>query len=119
MSLSTISSNLIRGNIDTIILCILCQKDSYGYEIIKTIKDKSQGNYELKEPTLYSCLNRLAKQKCIESYWGDESQGGRRKYYRVTDEGKATYEANLAAWRQAREVIDQLVEKDGGAQCAT
>ncbi len=114
MSLNSISSNLIRGNIDTIILSILCQKDSYGYEIIKTIKDKSNGSYELKEPTLYSCLTRLHKQKCIESYWGDESQGGRRKYYRVTELGQATYEKNLEAWKLARDVIDHLVDRNGG-----
>lgn len=110
MNLSNISSNLIRGNIDTIILGILNKKDSYGYEIIKTIRDKSQGSYELKEPTLYSCLSRLNKQNCIESYWGDESQGGRRKYYRITQLGQVTYKDNLNAWKFARDVIDNLVE---------
>lgn len=110
MSISNISSNLIRGNIDTIILSILTNKDSYGYEIIKTIREKSDGTYELKEPTLYSCLTRLNKQKCIESYWGDESQGGRRKYYRITQLGQTTYNNNLEAWKFARELIDNLIE---------
>lgn len=110
MDTSNISSNLIRGNIDTIILGILLTKDSYGYEIIKTIREKSNGTYELKEPTLYSCLTRLNKQKCIESYWGNESQGGRRKYYNITDLGQTTYNNNLRAWKFARELINDLIE---------
>ncbi|WP_315121193.1 PadR family transcriptional regulator [uncultured Clostridium sp.] len=110
MTLSNVSSDLIRGNIDTIILCVLCKKDSYGYEIIKTIKENSGGKYELKEPTLYSSLKRLEAQNMVESYWGNESQGGRRKYYKITSDGFEMYESNYEAWRVARDVIDKLIE---------
>ncbi len=109
MILNNISSDLIRGNIDTIILCVLCQKDSYGYEIIKTIKENSDGEYELKEPTLYSSLKRLESQKMVESYWGDESQGARRKYYKITTKGLEMYKTNYEAWKTARDVIDKLI----------
>ncbi|WP_032122096.1 PadR family transcriptional regulator [Clostridium amazonitimonense] len=111
MKESSISSDLIRGNIDTIILRILCQGDNYGYEIIKAISKNSNGKYELKEPSLYTSLKRLESQKLIESYWGNESQGGRRKYYKVTSRGIETYKSNLAAWKIARELIDQLIEE--------
>ncbi|WP_026895631.1 PadR family transcriptional regulator [Clostridiisalibacter paucivorans] len=110
MPFNDISGDLIRGNIDTIILRILYQRDSYGYEIIKTIKENSNGRYELKEPTLYSCLKRLKKQKMVESYWGNESQGGRRKYYRITDRGLETYKNNYESWKIARDIIDKLIE---------
>jgi len=105
-----ISSDLIRGNIDTIILRVLLQQDNYGYEIIKTISKNSEGKYELKEPSLYTSLKRLEAQGYIESYWGDESQGGRRKYYRVTKAGEDAYRRSLAAWKSARELIDTLIE---------
>lgn len=105
-----ISSDLIRGNIDTIILRVLLQQDNYGYEIIKTISKNSEGKYELKEPSLYTSLKRLEAQGYIESYWGDESQGGRRKYYRVTKAGEDAYRGSLAAWKSARELIDTLIE---------
>jgi PadR family transcriptional regulator, regulatory protein PadR len=108
---SIISSDLIRGNIDTIILCILLESDNYGYEIIKAISLKSNGQYELKEPSLYTSLKRLESQKLIESYWGDESQGGRRKYYRITTEGIKTYERSYTSWKMARDLIDVLIEK--------
>lgn len=111
MNDSIISSDLIRGNIDTIILCILLESDNYGYEIIKAIGLKSNGQYELKEPSLYTSLKRLESQKLIESYWGDESQGGRRKYYKITPEGIEAYERNYTAWKMARDLIDILIEK--------
>lgn len=110
MKENSISSDLIRGNIDTIILRVLCDGDNYGYEIIKAIAKKSNGKYELKEPSLYTSLKRLESNQLIQSYWGDESQGGRRKYYKVTAAGMETFQRNLADWKIARELIDKLLE---------
>ncbi|MDQ0090480.1 PadR family transcriptional regulator PadR [Paenibacillus anaericanus] len=110
MKENSISSDLIRGNIDTIILRVLFDGDNYGYEIIKAIAKKSNGKYELKEPSLYTSLKRLESNQLIQSYWGDESQGGRRKYYKVTAAGMETYQRNLADWKIARELIDKLLE---------
>lgn len=106
-----ISSDLIRGHIDTIILRVLLEEDNYGYEIIKAIFKDSEGLYELKEPSLYTSLKRLEKQQLIESYWGDESQGGRRKYYKITSEGEIAYHTALEAWRRGKKIIDQLIER--------
>jgi PadR family transcriptional regulator PadR len=113
MSETGISRDLIRGNIDTIILRVLSEADNYGYEIIKEIFKSSNGKYELKETSLYSSLKRLQAQKLIEAYWGDESQGGRRKYYKITELGNTTFEENLKAWRTAKVLIDQLIEVRG------
>ena len=109
-----ISSDLIRGHIDTIILRILLDGDNYGYEIIKAISARSGGEYELKEPSLYTSLKRLETGKMIVSYWGDESKGGRRKYYRITELGKKAYRRSLSRWKIARSLIDKLL--DGGAE---
>ncbi|MGE8203305.1 PadR family transcriptional regulator [Heyndrickxia sp. NPDC080065] len=109
-----IRSDFIRGHIDTIILRVLMDKDNYGYEIIKAIGINSNGQYELKEPSLYTSLKRLENQKLIESYWGDESQGGRRKYYKITQHGKEFYEKSLAEWKIAKKLIDQLIERSAG-----
>ncbi len=111
MNESNISSDLIRGNIDTIMLRVLCDGDNYGYEIIKTISRISEGKYELKEPSLYTSLKRLESQKFIHSYWGNESQGGRRKYYKITQLGRENYEKSLSAWKIARGLIDKLIER--------
>lgn len=110
---SGISQDLIRGNIDTIVLRILCEGDNYGYEIMKAVFKNSGGNYEMKESSLYTSLKRLLTQNLIEAYWGEESQGGKRKYYQITPLGKETFEQNLKAWRTAKALIDQLIEVQG------
>jgi PadR family transcriptional regulator PadR len=106
-----ISSDSIRGYIDAIILRVLIVGDNYGYEIIKTIYNDSNQQYELKEPSLYTSLKRLETNGLIQSYWGDESQGGRRKYYKITANGKAVYEKAVEEWHVARNMIDLLIER--------
>jgi len=108
---STISSDLIRGHINTIILRTLYERDKYGYEIIEEIESKSHGQYSLKQPTLYSALKRLESQGYINAYWKTDevSQGGRRKYYTLTESGKEIAEKNQAEWEYSRTVIDSLI----------
>ncbi|RPF53246.1 PadR family transcriptional regulator [Aquisalibacillus elongatus] len=111
---TNISTDLIRGHTVTIILNILRQGDSYGYEIYKKIIELSQNQYELKEATLYTAFRRLQKEGLITSYWGDETQGGRRKYYRITEDGLKKYQQNKEEWLFAKDVLDQLIT--GGDQ---
>ena len=105
-----LSSDLIRGHIDTILLGFLKSGDKYGYEMGKLVLQKSGGRYELKEPSMYSTIRRLEAQKLIEAYWGDETQGARRRYYRITQKGRAVHVQNLKNWEYAKSVIDQLLE---------
>ena len=104
-----ISPDLLRGNTDTMILKVLLDSDHYGYEIVKLLRDRSGGELELKEATLYSSLRRLEAEGDIAWYWGDETQGGRRKYYRITDHGRATYTTNRANWDHTKRIVDQLI----------
>ena len=104
-----ISSDLLRGHTDTIILRFLTDGDKYGYEITKLVCEQSNRLYELKEATMYSSLKRLEHDGHIESYWGDESQGGRRKYYRITESGRQTYDENKQNWDHAKQILDGLL----------
>lgn len=104
-----INSDLIRGHIDTIILKILLDSDNYGYEIMKAVSVNSNNEYELKEPSLYTSLKRLEKSGLIESYWGDESQGGRRKYYHITVRGMESYKNAVSEWKTAQKIINKLL----------
>lgn len=104
-----ISSDLLRGHTNTIILKLLMSSDKYGYEISKLIFSNSGGEYELKEATMYSSLKRLDNDGDITSYWGDETQGGRRKYYTITEKGNKTYFENKRNWEYAKRVIDKLL----------
>ncbi len=104
-----ISSDLLRGHTDTIILKLLMSGDRYGYEISKLILANSNGEYELKEATMYSSLKRLENDGHITSYWGDETQGGRRKYYRITTTGRELYAENKNNWDYSKEILDRLL----------
>lgn len=108
---SAISSDLIRGHINTIILRTLYDRDKYGYEIMDEIEAKSHGQYSLKQPTLYSALKRLESQGYINAYWKTDevSNGGRRKYYTLTDSGREVTEKNQSEWEYSRTVIDSLI----------
>lgn len=109
MNEKIINSDLIRGHIDTIILRILDAGDNYGYEILKAVSTQSDGQYELKEPSLYTSLKRLEKQGYIQSYWGDETQGGRRKYYHISESGKNALHTAVAQWEYAKDILDRLL----------
>jgi len=109
MTDSNISSDLLRGHTDTIILGLLMDGDRYGYEITKLVSERSENSYELKEATMYSSLKRLEKDARIISYWGDESQGGRRKYYRITQSGRDLYKSNKQSWDYAKQILDKLL----------
>ena len=82
------SNNLPRGQLSIIILFALVESDKYGFEILTEIKEKSNGELIIKQPTLYSALSRMEKQGFITSYWQDGTIGGKRHYYRLTDLGK-------------------------------
>jgi len=106
---NTLSSDLLRGHTDTMILKLLLEADQYGYEISKQIYARSGGEYELKEATMYSSLKRLEGDGCISSYWGDETNGGRRKYYEITQRGREAYLENKQNWEYAKRVLNRLL----------
>ena len=109
MSEYRLTSDLLRGHTDTMILRLLSEDDRYGYEVVKLIAGRSGGGYELNEATMYSSVRRLEADGEIEWYWGDESQGGRRKYFRITEKGKATYDRNKSNWEYAKRVLGNLL----------
>lgn len=107
-----ISSDVIRGYNDTIILAILRKNDSYGYEISKKIEDVSEGQYLIKETTLYSAFSRLEKNGYIHSYSGAETNGRARTYYGITDLGEEYYQEKKEEWKLTKDVINRFTEEE-------
>ena len=104
-----ISSDIIRGYNDTIILNLLWEEPSYGYEISKKIRELSEEKYVIKETTLYSAFNRLEKNGYITSFYGNETNGKRRTYYRITEEGRIYYQEKCQEWHITKEVIEKFI----------
>ena len=109
------ASDILRGYTDTIILAQLAREDSYGYVISKNVQEITRGEMQLKEATLYTTFRRLEGAGVIESYWGDERAGARRRYYHLTDVGRKLYEENKEDWRKYRAIISQLFGMEGEA----
>lgn len=105
----SMTSDIIRGHTETMILAQLLEHDSYGYEINKSIRDRTGGAYEAKEGTLYTAFRRLEQAGYIRSYWGDESSGARRRYYAITDEGRAFFRESRDEWQRVKAIIDRLI----------
>ena len=106
----SITSDILRGHTEAIILSHLLERDSYGYQINKDIVKKTDSRYELKEATLYSAFKRLEQAGYIRTYWGDETVGARRRYYAVTEEGNKAYQSYKREWEEAKIIIDQLLK---------
>ena len=108
----TIRADVLRGHTDAVILAQLMRRDSYGYEINKTIESLSGGAFVLKEATLYTAFRRLEDSGLIVSYWGDEAVGARRKYYKITQQGWEAYRQARAEWADTVRILHALLEEE-------
>ena len=104
-----ISSDVIRGYTDTMVLFLLLDEPSYGYEISRRIRERTQDRYVMKETTLYSTFNRLESEGYVSSFYGTETNGNRRTYYRITPKGEAYYEEKKQEWELTKDVIQNFI----------
>jgi PadR family transcriptional regulator PadR len=109
-----ISSDVIRGYNDTMILYLLLNEPSYGYEISKRIRELTDEKYIIKETTLYSAFKRMETNGYIESFSGSETYGKPRTYYKITQEGKMYYKEKCKEWEITKEVIEKFILKQSG-----
>jgi len=105
----TISSDVMRGYIDLIILRVLYDGDSYGYAISKKVTDISENSYIMKETTLYSAFSRLEKLKYLRSYPGSYSGGRERTYYTLTEQGLQHYRHKCGEWVATQKLISKFI----------
>lgn len=101
---------LLKGSIEILLLSLLAQSDCYGYEMTKKLRILSDEAYHMNEGTLYPALKRLEKKECVTSYWSQESDGGRRKYYSITENGRTVLAEKLKNWKQINTLILNTAE---------
>ena len=97
-----INKDLIAASSTPIVLAILAEGDSYGYAILQRVRDLSGGRIEWTDGMLYPVLHRLERLGHVEARWEVAETGRRRKYYRITAQGKA----RLAEERRQWEAVD-------------
>ncbi|MDE6614729.1 MAG: helix-turn-helix transcriptional regulator [Clostridia bacterium] len=101
--------DFVRGQADMIVLSALSDNDKYGLEILNTIQERSQGMYSLKQATLYSSLKRLEKSGYVHSYDGDVSNGAKRVYYGLTEQGRDHLNNNKSYWEFSSFLMSSLI----------
>lgn len=107
-----INKELMKGSTSILILSLLEKEDMYGYQIIQALKKKSDNVFDMKEGTLYPMLHGLENENAIESYWLDADNGKRRKYYRITKEGKKLLKHKKSEWETYTKAVNSII---GGA----
>ena len=107
-----ISSDVIRGYNDTMILYLLMKEPCYGYEVSKRIRSYTDDKYIIKETTLYSAFTRLENYGFIESFNKEAENGKRRTYYRITDRGRKYYREKCEEWQLTKEVVEHFIDRN-------
>lgn len=103
-----IDKTLISGSMAMMILRLLSEKDMYGYEMISTLRQRSQNVFELKAGTLYPLLHNLEEKHFLTSY-EQEVSGKMRKYYRITKDGKKYLEEKRSEWQEYSRAVSNVL----------
>tara|TARA_R110002072_G_scaffold534_2_gene3612 strand:+ start:146701 stop:147042 length:342 start_codon:yes stop_codon:yes gene_type:complete len=106
------NKELIKGNLITIILSTLSEEERYGYEIIKTLDESSEGVFRMKEGTLYPLLHSLEYEGLIKSSERKAENGRKRKYYKITKSGLKRLVQKKKEWNAFKGLVDQLVARE-------
>jgi len=106
--MSDLPKDLIAASSFPIILLILSRKESYGYEIIKDVKESSRGKMEFAEGTLYPILKKMESAGWISSRWEIADNGRERKYYRITAQGKKQLGTEKENWQSVNQILESL-----------
>jgi len=111
---SSLDRELKRGVLDLVLLAMLSERPRYGYEIVTSIVERTQGLLEVKDGTLYPVLYRLEAAGFVEAYWESpdavQGRGMPRKYYRVTEPGQVHYRTLVEQWQTFVHAIAHIVD---------
>ena len=105
-----ISADAIRGYIDLIVLSLLKRQPSYAYDLAKTITEVSDGEYTIKQTTLYTALKRLESTGLAAPYARVSESGKSRTYYRLTSEGTAHLTTKVSEWEDTKTLVDRFAK---------
>ena len=104
------SKELVAASARPLILAILSRGESYGYAIIRHVRDLSGGQWEWTEGMLYPVLHRLEREGLIQSRWAESDGGRKRKYYRLKQNGRRALKEESRQWTLARSMLAKLLE---------
>jgi poly-beta-hydroxybutyrate-responsive repressor len=93
-----------------LILRTICEKPTYGYELIKSIENISNGKHIVKPGTMYTTLRRMEKEGIIKSTWEDNNSGPKSRVYKITKKGENYLKSWLEFVIERKKMIDKMVD---------
>ena len=110
MSALKYGRELLKGSTEHLILSLIGQEGTYGYELIKEMNRRSEGYFQFKEGTLYPALKRLEKEGLISGKWERLPSGQERRYYYLTQAGQRALDEKRAEWRSFSAAVNLVVQ---------
>jgi DNA-binding PadR family transcriptional regulator len=110
-----IDKDLVAAMATPLVLAILLEGPSYGYAILKRVRELSGGELEWTDGMLYPLLHRLERGGSVESEWRESEASRRRKYYLITDAGRAQLAEQRRQWSTANRTLGGLWTQAAGA----
>jgi len=104
------SLDLLQGTVAVLILKTLSWGPLHGYDISRSIRQRSDGALGLEDAALYQALHRLERKGWIEAEWGLSENNRRARFYRLTDEGRRELQAELSTWRSYVAAVSKVLE---------
>ena len=104
----SINKDLVAASSTPLVLAILAEGDTYGYAILKRVRELSGGGLEWTDGMLYPVLHRLERSGLVQSRWERTESGRRRKYYRVTKAGREQLADERRQWRTVDETLRKV-----------
>ncbi len=104
----SINKELVAASSTPLVLAILAEGDSYGYAILQRVRELSGGELEWTDGMLYPVLHRLERSGLVESRWETAETGRKRKYYGVTEAGRAQLDEERRQWRTVDETLRKV-----------
>ena len=103
-----IDKDLVAASATPLVLAILADGESYGYAILKRVRTLSGGELEWSDGMLYPLLHRLGRLGYVTTEWRTPPGGRRRKYYVITDEGRAALSDHRRQWLTVSRALDHM-----------
>ncbi len=94
-----VSKDLVAASATPLVLAILAEDENYGYAILKRVSELSGGQLRWTDGMLYPVLHRLERTGCVRSRWQTSESGRKRKYYRITRQGRAQLSSQRRQWQ--------------------
>lgn len=109
-----INKDLVAASATPLVLAILAESESYGYAILKRVRELSGGELEWTDGMLYPLLHRLSRLGYVTTEWRTPPEGRRRRYYALTDEGRAALAEQQRQWMTVTRALDDVWRRGSG-----